>query len=159
MPHDAITATTTVDAPADTVFSILADPAQHAAIDGTGWVRESLDGRTLTEAGQIFRIAMFHGNHPDGHYEMANKVVHFDRPHAIAWEPGQRPSDGADLEFGGWIWRYDLTAEDQAHTRVTLTYDWSAVPPYLREHIQFPPFGIEHLHNSLDHLAELAGRG
>ncbi|MCZ8381206.1 SRPBCC family protein [Mycobacterium sp. CPCC 205372] len=161
MPNDVITATTTVDASADTVFAILADPAQHAAIDGTGWVRESLDGRTLTEAGQIFRIAMYHDNveFDDGHYEMANKVVHFDRPHGIAWEPGQRPANGGDIEFGGWIWRYDLTAEDPARTRVTLTYDWSGVGSALREHIEFPPFAIEHLHNSLDHLAELARRG
>ncbi len=32
---------------------------------------------------------MYHDNHPDKNYEMANKVVVFDRPHAIAWEPGQ----------------------------------------------------------------------
>jgi uncharacterized protein YndB with AHSA1/START domain len=161
MPNDVITVTTTVDAPVDTVFSILADPAQHAAIDGTGWVRESLDGNVLTEVGQIFDVAMYHDNveHADGHYEMANKVVHFDRPHAIAWEPGQRSSESGDIEFGGWIWRYDLTADDPTHTRVALTYDWRAVPPFLREQIEFPPFGIEHLHNSLDHLAELARRG
>ena len=36
--------------------------------------------------------------------------------------------------------------------------DWSAVPQYLREHIQFPPCGPEHLDNSLRHLAELAER-
>jgi hypothetical protein len=37
-----------------------------------------------------------------------------------------------------------------------LTYDWSRVPPQLREHIQFPPFDAQHLDNSLKHLAELA---
>jgi hypothetical protein len=30
------------------------------------------------------------------------------------------------------------------------------VPSFLREHITFPPFGPEHLDNSLRHLAELA---
>ena len=34
--------------------------------------------------------------------------------------------------------------------------DWSAVPQYLRRHIQFPPFDAAHLDNSLKHLAELA---
>ncbi len=39
---------------------------------------------------------------------------------------------------------------------VTLSYDWSAVPQYIRDRgIQFPPFGPEHLINSLHHLAEL----
>ena len=39
---------------------------------------------------------------------------------------------------------------------ITLTTDWSAVPQYLREHIQFPPFDSGHLENSLKHLSELA---
>ncbi len=43
-----------------------------------------------------------------------------------------------------------------SETEVTLTYDWSAVPQSIREYIQFPPFGPEHLSNSLHHLAELA---
>ncbi|WP_242613138.1 hypothetical protein [Herbihabitans rhizosphaerae] len=42
-----------------------------------------------------------------------------------------------------------------SETQVTLTYDWSAVPPRIRQYIQFPPFGPEHLINSLHHLAEL----
>ena len=34
-------------------------------------------------------------------------------------------------------------------------YDWTAVPPFLREHIPLPPFPVDHLTNSLRHLAEL----
>lgn len=154
MSNDVMTAKSTVDASADAVFAVLADPSSHAAIDGTGWVRESLDGATLTASGQIFRIAMHHDNHPDGRYEMANKVVAFDPPRAIAWEPGQE--SGGEIEFGGWTWRYDLVPLGPSRTDVTLTYDWSAVPPYLREHISFPPFGQSHLDNSLQHLAGLA---
>jgi hypothetical protein len=33
------------------------------------------------------------------------------------------------------------------------------VPQFIREYIQFPPFGLEHLTNSLHHLAELAVPG
>jgi hypothetical protein len=80
-----------------------------------------------------------------------------DRPRAIAWLPGQGPDD-ANLEFGGWLWRYDLSPVSTSRTEVTLTYDWSRVPPYLREHIEFPPFDRQHLDNSLKHLAELAKR-
>jgi len=144
---------TTIDAPADTVFGVLADPSTHEAIDGTGWVRHSLDGKRLTETGQIFRMAMYHDNHPDKDYEMANKVIVYDPPKAIAWEPGQGPDD-ANLEFGGWVWRYDLSPVGPSQTEVTLTYDWSKVPPHLREHIGFPPFEAQHLENSLKHLAE-----
>ena len=141
-----MSASTTVNAPPKTVFDVLADPTTHAAIDGTGWVRESLDGEPLTETGQIFRMAMYHDNHPDKHYEMANRVEVFDPPRAIAWQPGSAPgratSPGADdddpVEYGGWFWRYDLEPVGDDRTEVTLTYDWSAVPPQLREYIKFP---------------------
>jgi len=109
----------------------------------------------LTAAGQIFRIAMYHENHPDGAYQMANRVQVFDPPSAISWEPGYNVGDGS-LRFGGWTWRYDLAPDGPGKTRVTLTYDWSAVPESLREHIGFPPFRPDHLDNSLAHLGELA---
>jgi hypothetical protein len=59
------------------------------------------------------------------------------------------------LEFGGWIWRYDLTQLGPDETKVTLSYDWSAVGPIPRQHIQFPPFPADHLDNSLSHLAAI----
>jgi hypothetical protein len=156
--EETVSATTTIDAPAETVFDVLADPTTHAAIDGTGWVRESLDGMRLIGAGQIFRIAMYHDNHPDKAYEMANKVVVHDPPCAIAWEPGQEAANDGDVQFGGWVWRYDLKQVGPSETEVKLSYDWSAVPQDIREHIQFPPFDVEHLRNSLGHLSELAQR-
>jgi hypothetical protein len=113
---------TTVDVPAAAVFAVLADPATHSAIDGTGWVREPLDGERLTRTGQMFRMAMYHDNHPDKHYEMANKVISFHRDRTVGWEPGQAGADG-EVEFGGWTWRYDLEPVGPQQTRVTLTYD------------------------------------
>ncbi len=153
--EETMNVVTTIHAPAQTVFDVLADPSTHSAIDGTGWVRESLDGKHLSETRQVFRMAMHHENHPDKDYEMANRVELFDPPRAIAWQPGQGPDD-ANLEFGGWVWRYDLKPVGSAQTEVTLTYDWSAVPQQTREHIGFPPFDAQHLENSLKHLAELA---
>jgi hypothetical protein len=145
-----------VAVPAARVFGVLADPTTHAVIDGTGWVQESVDRAPLTEVGQIFRMDMYHANHPNGDYRVVNKVQVVDPPRAIGWLTGQEKGDG-QLEFGGWIWRYDLVSLGPAETEVTLTYDWSAVPRYIRERgIQFPPFGPDHLRNSLRHLAELA---
>jgi hypothetical protein len=153
--EDNVSATLTVAVPAARVFAVLADPTTHSAIDGTGWVQETVDRTPLTEVGQIFRMAMYHANHPDGDYQVANKVQVLDPPRAIGWLTGQEKDDG-HLEFGGWIWRYDLAPLGPSETAVTLTYDWSAVPQFIREYIQFPPFGPEHLTNSLHHLAELA---
>lgn len=157
MFDESISATETIDATAEVIFAVLADPAQHAAIDGTGWVREPLDREPLTAAGQIFRMAMYHPDHPDGGYEIANRVQVLDRPSAISWEPGYDTGDGS-LGFGGWVWRYDLTPAEPCGTEVTLSYDWSAVPDSVRQNISFPPFPADHLTNSLAHLADLATR-
>lgn len=154
--QEKVSATLIVAVPAARVFAVLADPATHSAIDGTGWVQECVDRAPLTEVGQIFRMNMYHPGHPDGHYQMANKVQVLDPPRAIGWLPGTDTKGDGHLEFGGWIWRYDLAPRGPSETEVTLTYDWSQVPQFIREYLRFPPFGPEHLINSLRHLAELA---
>jgi hypothetical protein len=118
-------------------------------------VRESLDGGHITAAGQVFRMAMYHEGHPDEDYEIANLVEVFDEPRAIAWKPGTESPETGETSCGGWIWRYDLETVGQSRTGVTLTYDWSAVPSQVREYLQFPPFGQDHLDNSLQHLSDL----
>jgi uncharacterized protein YndB with AHSA1/START domain len=155
MPADSVSATAIIDAPADVIFEILTDPAKHAAIDGTGWVLGQLNDERLAAAGQIFRMSMHHDEHPDGDYQTVNEVQTFDPPSAISWKPGYDTEDGG-LGFGGWVWRYDLAPAGPGTTSVTLTYDWSAVPASIREYIPFPPFGPDHLDNSLAHLADLA---
>jgi uncharacterized protein YndB with AHSA1/START domain len=154
MADETLSATAVINAPAEAIFAVLADPARHPAIDGTGWVAESLDSRPLTAAGQVFRMTMYHPNHPDGNYQMANQVQVFDPPRTISWQPGQETDDGG-LQFGGWVWRYDLAPAGPSATEVTLSYDWSAVPGFLRQRIGFPPFPPDHLSNSLAHLTGL----
>jgi uncharacterized protein YndB with AHSA1/START domain len=154
MPDESISATAVINAPAAAVFAVIADPATHAAIDGTGWVTAARERAPLTTAGQVFRMSMYHPNHPDGNYVTANQVEVFDPPNAISWKTGYDADDGT-LRFGGWFWRYDLAPSGPAGTRVTLTYDWSATSHETRELIGFPPFSVEHLANSLAHIAEL----
>lgn len=154
MAEDRVSAATVIDARAEAIFAVLADPAKHAGIDGTGWVGEAVDREPLSAVGHIFRMSMYHPNHPDGTYQMANRVQAFDAQRTIAWEPGNEASDGT-ISFPGWIWRYDLTSAGPSTTEVTLTYDWSAVPATIRDHIGFPPFPPDHLANSLAHLATL----
>jgi hypothetical protein len=152
---ETVSASIAIKAPAEAIFAVLVDPTKHAEIDGTGWVSDSLDRQPLSASGQIFRMAMFHPNHPNGNYEMANLVQVFDPPHAVSWKPGYDPGDGV-LRFGGWIWRYDLASHGSSETEVVLSYDWSAVPEDVRQTgPQFPPFHPDHLGNSLIHLAEL----
>lgn len=157
MSDESVSATTVIDASADVVFGMLADPATHAAIDGIdgmGRVRGPLDTRRLAAAGQVFRMAMHHEDHPDGDYQTANRVRLFERPTSLSWETGYDPGDGT-LRFGGWVWRYDLAPAGPYRTDVTLSYDWSAVPNSVREYLHFPPFPPRQLDGSLARLAEL----
>jgi uncharacterized protein YndB with AHSA1/START domain len=155
METEALSATTTVPASADAVFAVLTDPARHASIDGTGWVCEAVDGGRLTHAGQVFRMGMYHPDHPDGRYVTANQVRSLDPSRAISWATGTEDARGR-LSFGGWIWRYDLAPAADGGTQVRLTYDWSDATPQAREVLHFPPFGVDHLVESLGHLAALA---
>ena len=153
--QETVSATITVAASAARVVAVLADATTHAAIDGTGWVREAPDPAPLAEVGQLFRMDMYHSARAVGDYQVVNKVVVFDAPNAIGWLTGYEKPDG-ELAFGGWVWRYDLTPRGTAEVEVTLTYDWSAAPQDVRDRISFPPFGPDHLANSLRHLATLA---
>lgn len=153
---ETLIVTTTVDAPPAAVFGVLADPNTHQHIDGTGWVREPLDdGKNLTHVGQVFRIAMYHDQHPDKHYEMTNQVTVLEPDRVIGWAPGGLQEDGS-IELGGWTWRYDLEPVGAEQTRVTLTYDWTNATEEIRKNIVFPPFPMSHLDNSLANLAKLA---
>jgi hypothetical protein len=153
--NESVNATLTISAGIAMVFDVIADPVSHAAIDGTGWVCDPVDHQPLVASGQIFRMGMYHPNHPNGHYEMANRVLVFEKPTAISWKPGYDPGDG-ELRFGGWVWRYDLAASSESVTEVTLAYDWSEVSEEVRQTgPTFPPFPPDHLNNSLSHLAEL----
>jgi hypothetical protein len=155
MDPERVTASITIEAAPQAVFAVLADPTTHADVDGTGWVRGSLHGDRITATGQVFRMAMHHPDHPDGDYEIANLVEVFDEPRAIGWKPGTESPETGELAFGGWTWRYDLEPAGASRTTVTLTYDWSAVGPDVREYLRFPPFAPDHLDRSLAHLADL----
>jgi hypothetical protein len=71
-------------------------------------------------------------------------------------EAGSAVSNVTRKQITGW--RYDLALLGPSETEVTLTCDCSAVPQFIREDLQFPPFGPEHLTNSMHHLPSLPHR-
>lgn len=163
---DSMTATRRIAAPPVTIFAVLVDPTTHADVHATGLVSETmnsgrigrvdeaLDTEFITRAGQRFRMAMYHERHPNKNYETINEVLVYEPSSAIAWRTGYLDDDGV-AQFGGWLWRYDLAPTNGSATDVALTYDWSAATQEARDIIDFPPFGPDHLDNSLSHLDDI----
>jgi uncharacterized protein YndB with AHSA1/START domain len=106
-----ISGSTTIDAPPSVVFDILADPRQHALIDGSGSLQDLVTGPERLSRGAEFGVAMKLFGLP---YQIANRVVEFEEDRRIAWR-----------HFGGHRWRYELSPTVGGGTRVTETFDFS----------------------------------
>ena len=114
-----------VTAPAERVFALLADPARHREIDGSGTLRDVRGGSTRLALGSRFRMDMRAG----APYVMVNEVVEFEPDRRIAWQA--RPDrPWAAKAIGGRIWRYELEPREGG-TLVRETWDISQerLPP------------------------------
>jgi hypothetical protein len=102
-------ATRIVPASAEDIFELLATPAKHAMIDGSGTVRGTKRGTPQrlsfgARFGMNMRIL--------GPYPIVNEVVEFEEGRRIAWR-----------HFGGHIWRYILEPLGPNATQVTEQFD------------------------------------
>ena len=134
-----VSTTRRIPAPAGLVFSVLADPARHPAIDGSGMVREALDPQPVRGVGDAFVMAMH--NDEMGDYEMTNRVVEYEQDRRIAWEPvlsaASRGEDAAEIgNSAHQRWSYALVPDGEDHTLVTETYDCSASPEWLQKAVR-----------------------
>jgi uncharacterized protein YndB with AHSA1/START domain len=106
-----------VPAPAAAIFDLLADPARHKEIDGSGTVQGASEGSQRLALGSKFGMSMKMGVP----YSMVSTVVEFEENRRIAWQP--RPSISFMRWFaGGRIWRYELEPQDGG-TLVRETWD------------------------------------
>lgn len=99
-----------VNASAQEIFDLLADPTRHAEIDGSGSVQGVVDGRApeRLSLGARFGMKMRIG----APYTIRNEVVEFDEPTRIAWR-----------HLGGHVWRYLLEPVDESSTTVAEQFD------------------------------------
>ena len=110
MSDRLVSGTTTIEAPPEAVFAIVADPRQHPRIDGSGSVKGTVTGPDrLTAKGDRFGMDMKMFGLP---YKIQNLVVEFEQDRRIAWR-----------HFGAHRWRYELTPTDDGGTQVTETWD------------------------------------
>jgi hypothetical protein len=125
-----------IEAPADQIFAILADPNRHTDLDGTDMLRGVASGGPISGVGDRFVMNMYF-EHFGGDYTMDNHVVEFEPGRRIAWAPAagdDRAGNGSTPvgEPVGHRWIFDLAAEGDA-TVVTETYDCSGAPEQLQK--------------------------
>ena len=101
------------------VFEVLADPRRHREIDGSGTLRDAVDGPARLSLGAVFGMNMKVG----APYQMTNTVVEFEEGRRIAWQARPTKEIGAKIA-GGRIWRYELEPVEGG-TRVRETWDIS----------------------------------
>jgi uncharacterized protein YndB with AHSA1/START domain len=116
---DVVSVERVIPAPPEEIFDLLADPARHRDIDGSGTVRDAKEGSQRLALGSKFGMSMKMGIP----YSMVSTVIEFDENRRIAWQTLPPVSWGAKLG-GGRIWRYELEPVDGG-TRVRETWDIS----------------------------------
>jgi uncharacterized protein YndB with AHSA1/START domain len=116
---DVVSVERVIPAPPELIFDLLADPARHRDIDGSGTLRGAKGGSERLALGSTFGMSMKMGVP----YSMVSEVIEFDENRRIAWQTKPPVSWGAKLG-GGRIWRYELEPVD-AGTRVRETWDIS----------------------------------
>ena len=111
-----VSASRVIAAPADKIFELIADPSLQPQWDGNDNLAEAPVGQRVRTVGDVFTMTLTMGS------DRTNHVVEFEEGRLIAWlpsEPGKAPP--------GHLWRWELEPLDDSTTRVTHTYDWSAL--------------------------------
>lgn len=151
--HLAVCSSRIIPAAPEAIFELLASPAMHSLIDGSGSVRRTVKGpeRLYLSArfGMSMRIFV--------PYRITNTVVEFEEGQLIAWR-----------HFGGHIWRYrleEVTAPGHpAATEVTECFDYSTAKSIrLMQLIDAPVRNLISIEKTLEKLERIfshsAGKG
>jgi hypothetical protein len=145
-----------VAAPAAAVFAIVADPAGHVAIDGSGMLEAAPDARPLTAVGDTFEIAMDReplGDRPIGKYQVRNTVTRIEPDRLVEWSVGNE-----DRASYGYTWGWELTPVSDTETDVTNYFDWSGFSEERKAAAsgQLPLIPMTMIERSVENLARLA---
>ncbi len=139
-----------VPAPAEAVFTLIADPTRHRDFDGANMVRDAIDTQPLTAEGQIFRMNMQHDS--VGDYVIENHVRVLRPYEEISWMPA-----GGGRAPTGYCWGFDIRVIDDTSCEVGLNYDWSdGTHPQMRA--RFGHSNQPNMQSSLTQLQALFAR-
>lgn len=106
-----------INAPAQQIFDLIADPRCHQLFDGSGTVQGSISGPVRLHLGSKFGMAM-KIRLP---YRITNTVVAFEEGRKISW-----------CHLMKWTWSYQLDEIANGKTLVTETFDAREIPFYAK---------------------------
>ena len=115
---DVVSVERVIPAPASAIFALLADPARHRDIDGSGTVQAAKGSGERLALGSTFGMSMKMGVP----YSMVNTIIEYEEDRRIAWQT--RGPGPVGRRVGGRIWRYELEPADGG-TKVTESWDIS----------------------------------
>jgi hypothetical protein len=147
-----------IAAPAAEIFRVLAEPANHPRLDGSGMLRGARDQAVLGGVGDTFTMAMYL---PDlGDYLMLNRVIVFEQDRRIVWEP--TPGDDRTAQIAGWpagksqgySWGFQLQPDGDAAV-VTEMFDCTEAAQGIRDDVADGQSWIPVMRRSLERLAVL----
>ena len=144
-----VTVERVIAAPPADIFAVLADPARHVEIDGSGMLEAAPVATVLREVGDTFDMDMDReplGDLPMGKYKVRNHVTRIEADTAIEWGVG-----GVDRPPLGHVYGYTLTPEGDG-TRVTHYCDWTDIPEKYRERATWPIVPVHMLEATLENL-------
>jgi hypothetical protein len=104
-----------VNAPAEELFAIVADPRRHHELDGSGTVGDNIDAPERLVPGARFSTKMKMFGFP---YRITSTVTALKRNELVEW---RHPL--------GHHWRWEFVAVSPTVTRVTETFDYSDTGP------------------------------
>jgi Alcohol dehydrogenase GroES-like domain len=139
-----------INAEPGAIFAVLADPAGHTEIDGSGMLRGAVTDSVLTGVGDVFVLKMYFSELGD--YEMANRVVQYELNRRITWEPRRHDIDEPSWEHR---WGYELTPDGDSATIVTEIFDCSRWPERERGNMDNGRIWIEAMTETLQRLDEM----
>lgn len=139
MSEQQVSRSVVVDAPAEQVFDLLADPRRHPELDGSGTVQSGISGPERLSKGATFGMRMRMFGLP---YAIRNEVVEYEENRLIAWRhPGHH------------VWRWQLDPLSGGRTKVTETFDYGpARSPKVLEWTGFPAKNARGIEATLDRL-------
>ncbi len=136
----AVSVTRIIAVPRKVLFDLVADPAMHPRIDGSGTVRaQAAGGPTRLGAGVRFGMSMRMGLP----YRISNRVVEFEEGSRIAW-----------MHLSRAVWRWEFR-DVEGGTEVRESFDWSSARSRTMMR-RFAPGNIVSMRRSLERLEALA---